>query len=60
MTKESRGYLIGKIMGKAQCAETSLQLIIKYNGLNDSTKVELKYLEKLLKEIHDNADKIEL
>lgn len=60
MTKESRGYLIGKIMGKAQCVETSLQLIIKYNGLNDSTKVELKYLEKLLKEIHDTADKIEL
>ncbi len=47
-------------MGKAQCTETSLQFIIKYNGLNDSTKVELKYLEKLLKEIHDNADKIEL
>lgn len=60
MKEMGRGYNIGKIMGKVNCAEIAIKFIIKYNKVDKYTENELKEIQKSLKEVYILADNIEL
>tara|TARA_X000001382_G_scaffold13179_1_gene8610 strand:- start:1843 stop:2022 length:180 start_codon:yes stop_codon:yes gene_type:complete len=56
----TRGYSVGKIMGLASCSKISIELIIRYNNIDENTKEDLERIIKSLDEMHSIADKIEL
>ena len=56
----TRGYTVGRIMGLASCSKISIELIIRYNNIDENTKEDLERIIKSLDEMHSLADKMEL